>query len=55
MKEFKVTLVETVEHEVVVNVNDENEIEDKVCEMLANKKVDFAKGKTANVQMYVNK
>ena len=55
MKEFKVTLIETVEHEIIVKANNESEIEDKVIEMLNANQVDFTKGKTVNVQMYVDK
>ena len=55
MKEYKVKLVETIEYEIIVNANNESEIFDKVIEMLEENKVDFAKGKTVNVQMYVNK
>lgn len=55
MKEFKVTLIETVEHKVIVEVNDESEIEDKLIEMLENKKVDFAYGETVDTQIRIEK
>lgn len=55
MKEYKVILVETVEHELTVKAKDESEIENVVSEMFTNNKVDFTKSKTTNVQMYVEK
>lgn len=55
MKEYKVILVETVEHEITVKANNESEIEDKVIDMLANGKVNFLKGKVVGTQMYIEK
>jgi hypothetical protein len=57
MKECKVILVETVEHELTFMVEDESEsdIEEKVIEMLSDNQVDLTKGKTVNVRMYIEK
>ena len=55
IQKFEVVLVETVEHKITVEASDENDIENKVHDMLARGLVDFAKGKTTNVQMYIEK
>ena len=55
MKEYKVTLIETVEHKVIVKANNESEIEDKLIEMLENREIDFAHGETVDTQMRIEK
>lgn len=53
MKEYKVILVETIEHEMIVKANDVSEVDNKVIEMLGNNEVDFTKGKTVNTQLFI--
>ena len=55
MKKYKVILAETIEHEIIVDANDESEIGDKVIAMIDNNKVDFTKGKTVNTQLFIEK
>jgi hypothetical protein len=55
MKEYKVILVETIEHEIMVQTDDTSEIGNKVIAMIDNNEIDFTKGKTVNTQLFIDK